>query len=49
MIFPNKYLEFDLALPEFHVWAFIIEILELLIEEKKICHPVKACSDATSV
>lgn len=49
MIFPDKYLQFDVVLSALHVWAFYIEISELLIDKKNICHPVKACSDAASV
>ena len=34
MIFPGKYLQFDVVLSAFLVWAFFIKISELLIEEK---------------
>ena len=34
MIFPGKYLQFDVVLSTFLVWEFFIKILELLIEEK---------------
>ena len=36
MIFPDKYLLFDIVFPAFHVLVFIIEISKLLIEEKNL-------------